>query len=67
MKYFGYLVVILMRVRATCIEVMLTLKEFGLLGLAVVSRLLLARYGHEELSRRVEVVSPLTNWNNGAR
>ncbi|XP_065916195.1 phosphatidylinositol glycan anchor biosynthesis class U protein-like [Dysidea avara] len=43
---------------------MLTVKELALLGLAVIGRLLLARYGHEELSRRVEVASPLTSWNN---
>jgi len=59
------LVILLLRLRVTCGKAMLTVKELVLLGLAVVGRLLLARYGHEGLSRRVEVASPLTSWNNG--
>ena len=45
---------------------MLTAKEYVLLLIAVISRVILTNYGQEELGRKVEVSTPLTSWSNGA-
>lgn len=45
---------------------MLTGKEYVLLLIAVLARVMLTNYGQEELGRKVEVSTPLTSWSNGA-
>ena len=45
---------------------MLTAKEYVLLVLAVLARIILTNYGQEQLGRKVEASTPLTSWSNGA-